>query len=555
MTKCAVSGIFLCGTKLIRVIAMQSVPQELARSILDAAPDAMIIIDHTGIIRFANRQVAALFGHTHEQLIGRSVEFLMPQRFWERHISHRRDFAQHYRMRPMGIGLELFGVRADGSEFPVEISLSPIVSSGQTLIAAAIRNVTERKRAEAELIAAHRSAERARAAADLERQAADVARESADRANQGKSRFLAAASHDLRQPLQALSLLNGVLRRAIHEPEAARTLEQQEQVISAMSRLLNALLDISKLESGAIKPALSDFAVRGLFEEMRQEFAGLAARKGLHIEIAAAAEVVRSDRGLIEQILENLISNAIKYTSAGTVTLRCTQPSATHVRLEVQDTGLGIPAEELRHIYDEFYQVGVSSNSTREGYGLGLSIVQRLVTLLGATLEVGSEPGTGSVFALVLPAGQASSLRRRRDLRHAPPPPGERLAILLVEDDEAVRNATRLLLKSEGYLVSTAAHVAGAVAEARKMQRLDVILTDFHLQDEETGLEVIAAVRGALGRPVNSVLITGDSALAVRELSLDAALRIASKPIKADELLGIIRALTPQAPRSDELIR
>jgi PAS domain S-box-containing protein len=521
---------------------MQSVSAGLARSVLDAAPDAMIVVDRSGTICLANRQASALFGHPHDAIVGTNVEFLLPPRFRARHLEHREGYMGNLRVRPMGAGLELFGLRRDGSEFPVEISLSP-VDDGQQLVAAAIRDVTDRKRVEAELILARRSAEQARAAADSARQAADVARESADRANQAKGRFLATASHDLRQPLQTLSLLNGVLRRAIGEPVAVEALAQQDQAISAMSRLLNALLDISKLESGAVKPNPSDFAIDGLFEELRLVFTGVAASKGLKLTIEPCGESGFSDRALVEQILRNLLSNAIKYTREGHVTVRCQRHGAGWLRLEVEDTGIGIAADQLRLIYDEFYQVGVPANSSREGYGLGLSIVRRLVSLLGATLEVRSEVDKGSLFALVLPAGHG--MRGHGD------GPAHRAAgarptiahVLLVEDDAAVRNATKLLLRSEGYVVQTAESLAEALQRAQEMRQLDLLLTDYHLGQGESGLEVLSAVRERLGRRVKAVLITGDTSAAVRDLRADSQLRVASKPIQAEELLEMLREL------------
>ena len=509
---------------------MQSVPVAFARSVLDAAPDAMIVIDRTGTIRFANRQVSAVFGYAHEALVGQKVEFLMPERFRARHLSHRHRYSESLRLRPMGIGLELFGLRKDGAEFPVEISLSPIEGEGdgETLVAAAIRDVTDRKRVEAELIVA--------------RQNADMARESADRANQGKSRFLATASHDLRQPLQTLSLLNGMLRRAITEPVAAEALAQQELAVGSMSRLLNALLDISKLESGAIKPDPTDFSVSGLFEELRLEFAGLARSRGLILKVSGSDDYAHSDRALVEQILMNLLSNAIKYTREGWVGLRCLLDTSL-IRIEVEDTGIGIPADQLRLIYDEFYQIGVPANSSREGYGLGLSIVQRLVTLLSAKLEVRSEVGKGSVFSLTLPAGHAvKQLRRTSEHRSTQ---GHKVAthILLVEDDAAVRTATRLLLKSEGYVVSAAESLTDALERVMEMPQLDLILTDYHLPDGESGLDVIAAIRAKLAKPLKAILITGDTSSAVAEIHRDPLLRVASKPIRAEDLLHILNEL------------
>jgi PAS domain S-box-containing protein len=509
---------------------MQSVPPDLARSALDAAPDAMIIIDDAGVIRYANRQVSALFGYAHEDIIGKGVECLMPERFQDRHVAHRQSYTRSVRVRPMGVGLELFGRRADGTEFPLEISLSPIEDGERVLVAAAIRDVSDRKRVEAELIVA--------------RQAADRARESADRANQGKSRFLATASHDLRQPLQTLSLLNGTLRRTLADPDTVQILTQQEQAIDGMSRLLNALLNISKLDSGAIKPDPSDFAVAALFEELRLEFQGLAASKGLTFDVRPCEDYVHSDRSLVEQILRNLLSNAIKYTRQGAVALRCLHELPSLVCIEVLDTGIGIPGDQLRYIYDEFYQVGVPTNSSREGYGLGLSIVQRLVRLLDVKLDAHSQVGQGSQFALTLPAGEGT-VRRTQPAAAQPPRriPQAQARVLLVEDDAGVRSATRMLLKSEGYHTTAVASLAEALDYVAKDPGLDLLVTDYHLREGETGMQVIAALRETLRVPLRAILITGDTSAAMSQLPLDPHLRLASKPIKAEELLGMLAVL------------
>ncbi|HLY52271.1 MAG TPA: PAS domain S-box protein, partial [Steroidobacteraceae bacterium] len=248
---------------------MQNLTGELARSALDAAPDALIIIDRGGTIRFANRQASALFGHEPERLLGLSVEQLLPERFRAPHLADREGYLAAPRLRPMGAGMTLFARHRDGREFPVEISLSPVNTAQGLLVAAAVRDITERKRFEAELTAA--------------RAAADEARQSADRANQAKSRFLATASHDLRQPLQTLSLLNGALRRMVKNPDAAEVLAQQEQALGTMSRLLNALLDISKLESGAVQPVPQDFSMAAVLEGVRREFAPVAESRGIEL--------------------------------------------------------------------------------------------------------------------------------------------------------------------------------------------------------------------------------------------------------------------------------
>jgi len=673
---------------------MQSLPPQLARSALDAAPDAMIIIDDSGAIRYANRQVAALFGYPHDELIGKLVECLLPERFRDRHPSMRQAYVRNVRVRPMGAGLNLFGRRHDGSEFPVEISLSPIEHDGRVLVAAAIRDVTERKRVEAELnaqledmrrlrdmstrlveaadlpemleevldatialqradfgniqlcdpasrvlkivaqrgfsptflehfarvdmeepsacgralqagerviiedvaedpgylphraVAAredyravqstpirshdgtitgmlsthfrnpHRPSDRELQLTDLymrlvsellaraqDEEVVRTARDSADRANQAKSRFLATASHDLRQPLQTLSLLNGTLRRRWMDGASREALAQQEQAITGMSRLLNALLDISKLESGAIKPDPTDFTVSAIFDELRQEFAAIASNKGLAFEVTPCDDSVHSDPSLVGQILRNLVSNAIKYTRVGSVALRCLHEPA-RVRIEVLDTGIGIPAEQLRYIYDEFYQVGIPANTTREGYGLGLSIVQRIVTLLEVRLEVQSEVGKGSTFTLTLPAGHGGARPVPR-IEAAPTAAmrQDRTRVLLVEDDPAVLNATSMLLKSDGYEVRGVATLAEALEQARADPRIDLLVTDYHLRGGETGTRVIDSLRAQLDRPLKAVLITGDTSSAVKELPQDPCLRIVSKPVNADKLLSLLRAL------------
>jgi two-component system, sensor histidine kinase len=504
---------------------MHALPAEVIRVALEDAPDAMLIVDTAGTIRFANQSVEALFGYPLHELLGRGVEALVPERFRTAHAAYREQFGKSRQPRAMGgRRLDLFGLRADGSEFPAEISLKPVYCEPEWLTVAAIRDVTNRSKAEREL---------------------REAREEAERANLAKSRFLATASHDLRQPLQTLALLNGTLRRVVEDhPVVTEALAQQEQAIASMSQLLNGLLDISKLESGAVKPDPSDFVVSTLFEELRQEFAGLADSKGLSFKVSSCDDAVHSDRSLVGQILRNLVSNAIRYTRQGWVALRCMHEDSSFVRIEVLDSGVGIPTDQLRYIYDEFFQVGGSHGRAREGYGLGLSIVQRLVTLLGLKLDVQSEVGRGSQFVLTLPASRSTVTPGAR-IEARPRAEGAAPAgcILLVDDDAGVLNATHMLLKSAGYDVAAVASVAEALDYARHHPRVDLLLTDYHLGDGETGIQAIADVREAVGRPLKAVLITGDTSSVIQTLPPDPLMRIASKPINAEELLDLLRML------------
>ncbi len=524
---------------------MRSIPPELARDALDAAPDAMLIMDERGAILFANRQTATLFGYSLEEIRHQRFEQLVPEPFEAPSGARRGSPGGARDGRTRGSGFESFAQRRDGSEFPIEIRLSMIEAPEGALTAAAIRDISDHKRAETELIVARVLAEQAQAAAD-------AARLSADRANLAKGRFLATASHDLRQPLQALALLNRTLRTLVREPAARSALAQQEQTIRAMSRLMNALLDISKLESGAIKPEPADFALDGLFAELHTEFAAVAADKGLSLRFEEVRANAHSDPALVEEIMRNLISNAIKYTERGGITVRAVQERGA-LRLDVSDTGVGISADQLGLIFEEFFQVGVSPNAARDGYGLGLSIVQRIAKLLGTAVTVRSKPGEGSTFSMTVPFGAA----RTPSLApaNAVPAPAHRrfrrARILLVEDDAAVRGATQLLLSVEGYEVTAVPGLADAVRAAREDANLCLLITDYHLGASETGIQVIEAVRAILGPQLGAVLVTGDTSAVIRHLRLDEHLRIVSKPVDADELLALLQALLAAGSDAD----
>lgn len=505
---------------------LKSLSTGLVRSVLESAPDAMIIIDALGTVLFANRQVSALFGYKRAELVGQKVELLLPERFRGRHVGHRSDFGKAVRARPMGAGLDLFARRRDGSEFPVEISLSPIKQDGFDMVAAAIRDVTDRARIEADL---------------------RNARAAADQASLGKGRFLATASHDLRQPLQTLSLLNGTLRRLVDDPKVLEVLDEQDLALGAMSRLLNALLDVSKLESGVVKPEIVHFDVADMLEELRLEAAGLAASKGLILRVESTNARVCSDPVLVAQALRNLVANAIKYTSRGQVQLRAIS-DGRRVRIEVSDTGRGIAPEHLPQIFEEFYQVGVGTNASRDGYGLGLSIVQRVAKLLKLGVDVRSKLGEGSTFVLDLPAGDppfttaAHHMRARGTL---PPRAGAARHLLLVEDDPGVRKATRMFLKGEGYRVSEAASLEEALQRLDENPDIQIIVSDYHLEQGRTGAEVIAAARQRVDSGLPAILVTGETAPVFGALRDQPHLVVTSKPVEPDTLLQLIQSLVP----------
>jgi two-component system, sensor histidine kinase len=512
------------SVRLTRLDSEVREAEDRARALMNSAPDAIVVTGRDGTIVLVNNRTETLLGYSREELLGKPVEVLLPERLRGKHTGHRANYLRAPVLRPMGANLELVARRRDGTELPVEISLSPVPTSGGLEIACAIRDISDRRRVLEEL-----------------RQA----RNEAEKANRAKSAFLATASHDLRQPVQALSLLNGVLQRLVKDEDAADALAQQASAIGAMSRLLNALLDISKLESGAVKPQLATWNAAMLLQSLRSEFSGLAVTKGLQLEFDAGEAWVHTDETLIGQVLRNLVANAIKYTRHGRVLLRSIQ-SGQFVRLEVRDTGVGMAPDELSRIYDEFYQVGVSPNASRDGYGLGLSIVSRIVKLLGLRLDVQSTLGKGSVFALQLPVAEPTTTAIAEPIDvHRPGDAAQRAEkhILLVEDDAGVRNATRLLLKSEGYRVAVASSVGEAIAEGRAMEAIDLILSDYHLAGQETGMEAVKAIREMRSQTIRAVMMSGDTSSALKALGPEEDFHIVSKPIDSDGLLRLLAEL------------
>lgn len=293
--------------------------------------------------------------------------------------------------------------------------------------------------------------------------------------------------------------------------------------------------DLSKRQPGTFKPESADFSVATLFANVCREFAAPAAAKGVELQVEATSDCAYSDAHLVEQVLRSLVANAIEHTSAGRVQLQCLREQSA-IRIDVIDTGIGMRAEEIAAIFDGDAAVGAT-----EAVG-GLGGVPRLVQLLHLRLDVTSEPNRGSLFSLRLPRGRAASAAP------APAAAARHLysdcpRVLLVEDDAGVRDATRMLLRVEGYRVSAVAGLAEAQRSVQEEGSPDLLLTDYHLANGETGVEVISALRNIVGPGLKAVLMSGDEAKVLREMTGDPRVRIAGKPINAAELLQVMRLL------------
>jgi signal transduction histidine kinase/CheY-like chemotaxis protein len=328
-------------------------------------------------------------------------------------------------------------------------------------------------------------------------------------ANQEKSRFLAAASHDLRQPMHALGLFVAQLRDMIRFPEARHVVNRIDASVVAMGDLLDSLLDISKLDAGALTIHLEDFPISTVLARIDDSFAPSAQEKGLKFRIVPCRAIVRSDPMLLDRILLNLVSNAIRYTERGGIIVCCRQ-RGEWLRIEVRDSGIGIAANKQQEIFQEFSQLGNAERDRSKGLGLGLAIVERLTRLLSHRISVISAPGKGSVFAIELPLVQA-----RNATTPTPLPPRDEgfkgLCVLVVDDDALVREGMQGLLAGWGCQVITAA--SGIEIEAMLAaltQPLDMIISDYRLPDGATGIEIIAQIQSRLPCRIPAMLISGD---------------------------------------------
>jgi signal transduction histidine kinase/ActR/RegA family two-component response regulator len=368
------------------------------------------------------------------------------------------------------------------------------------------------------------------------------------RANQAKSRFLAAASHDLRQPLHALSLYAAALTLRASASGSGQIAGNIREAVESLSKLVDSLLDISKLDAGAIHPEIQLVDVGTLVERIGQDFAPVAQAKGLELRAATAAALAHTDPVLLERIVRNLVDNAIKYTARGNVAL-AVEARGRDVRVAVRDTGQGIPAAERERIFEEFYQIGNPERDRARGLGLGLAIVRRLARLLGCEIELDTAPGAGSTFTVRMPRAAAGALTGALSPIAGPAAAIEAdasalrgLHVLVLDDEPAVRTSMRALLGAWGCRAT----VCSGLAEAERVlaahsPAIDVIVADLRLRQNESGIETVRTLRARLGE-VPALLVTGDTAPERLREATASGLPLLHKPVFADALRTAILA-------------
>ena len=379
-------------------------------------------------------------------------------------------------------------------------------------------------------------------------------KEEADKANHAKSKFLAAASHDLRQPLHALTLFTSLLTENLEDPQNKKLASQIDRSLEALQSLFNALLDISRLEAGTLVPEIIDFRVLPMLERIVNDFAGDAANKGVKLCIEADDLIAQSDSSLLEQILRNYVSNAIRYTAHGSIVISCLTLNHEIV-FSVKDTGIGIPADQLDEIYDEFHQLRNPERDRSKGLGLGLAIVKRISQLLNHPIEVQSAVGEGSCFSIRVPVGSVERVdgKQRNSLDGHHLMTSDRVVnIVVIDDDIDVRESTEALFLSWNCNVYVGATPQAVLEQMRRDDTFPhAIIADYRLRDGRTGIGAIDLLKAQYGDDIPAIIMTGDTASDPLQAIQNSGIPLVNKPVSPAKLRAFLHQVQQREIRAE----
>lgn len=379
----------------------------------------------------------------------------------------------------------------------------------------------------------------------VQRQALQRSKEEAEFANDAKSQFLAAASHDLRQPLHAMQIYISTLRSRIDDPEIISVVEDIDAASISTARLLNALLDISQLEAGVVRPKPEHYPVQEILHRVARSFGPSARQKNLELKVVESSACVYADPVLLERIVGNFTSNAVRYTKEGRVLIGCRR-RGDRIAVEVLDTGMGIPEDQQTAIFEDFYQVHNKERDRGKGLGLGLAIARRLAMQMECEIEHSSIVGVGSRFAVLVPVGDPQLSRTHAsEVEGASAARLKGVSVLLIEDDPVVLRATSQLLENWGCNVLTATTLdeAMAVLTTRKTMAPEIIVADYRLPGGITGAEAATHLQLMLGQAIPVIVVTGDVADEVMRDIADQGYRVLSKPVRPAKLRALVSHL------------
>ncbi|MBC7952725.1 MAG: PAS domain S-box protein [Rhodospirillaceae bacterium] len=487
------------------------------RAFTEAIPLPMLTVRVDGTILRTNQAAAEALGVSADSLTGRLVqEFAEEGEIFDDSLCHqiqRKDAVDRVEMRAR---------RPDGGILWILASAQRFNAQGEDRYVLVFQDVTELKRKEQRLTEAN---------------------EEAERNIRARMRFLAAASHDLRQPLQAMALFASALDHHVDTPQGRTIVQSLKTSLRGMEEMFDALLDMSKLDAGVMKAEPQVFLINDIFEQLETIYGPQAEAAGLELRVVPSSAALRSDPRLLARIIGNFLSNAIRYTRSGRVLLGV-RHHGERVRVAVYDTGPGIPESQRLEIFREFRQYGAPNMAGRgAGTGLGLSIVQRLARLLGHALDVRSTEGRGSVFAMDVPLAEeflptAATAQKDEEVHDV-----SGITVVVVDDDPDIQEGLEMLLEEWGCIPVVTDSADEAIAMLAKLGKPpDAILADLHLRDENSGIAAIDAIRQRTGVPAPAYLFTGDTG-APTEIGEDANLKVLRKPLDPMRLRMLLGTL------------
>ena len=486
-----------------------------------------IVVHREGKLLYANPAAVSLFGAgSARDLIGISIHDLT-------HPEHRdlvlRRLKTHGDDGPDSPMMEQKLARLDGATIYVEVKGTSISFDGIPARLASLRDITERKAIEA---------------------AVDATRLKAEELSRSKSRFLTSASHDLRQPAHALGMFVARMAELPHDEQTKHLVASMDASVRAMQDMLDGFFDISRLDSEQTHVSLAAFPIQGILEKLRDSVGRAANDKGLRLRLRPSEHWVESDPGLLLRILLNLVNNAVRYTQQGTILVACrTTNDGTRLRIEVRDSGVGIPARHHEDIFQEFFQVDNPERDRSKGLGVGLSIVDRACRLLNHPLSMRSAPGAGTCITVTVPLASALPGPAQLDSNELGAQTSfDGLRVLLIEDDALGRDGLASLLASWGCRVMTADGAQAACDQCQQDHAPDIVISDFRLGGGINGIQAISSLNAVVGRPVAACLISGDTDVNVREQAKVAGLTLLQKPVRPAKLRSLIQHLVRNRP-------